>query len=86
MTTTVISGTEYVVNDCDRCEGSGLRDDPTDADKANAGPFAGKCTTCSGRGKLYRAVWALEIERRDQEALKVCLAEQEIGDMPDWMS
>lgn len=46
-----VFGLPMVRETCDRCDGTGRSFDPTDMDRVNAGPFAGRCSPCLGAGE-----------------------------------
>jgi len=82
----VIAGQTYTVKTCGRCGGAGVRFDATDADKVDAGPYAGRCTCRGGEVLILRpaadVAHGMAIETHQ---LIVQRERQEIGDMPDWM-
>lgn len=81
-----IAGKTYTVKICGRCNGTGQRHDSTNADKIDAGPYAGRCTCSSGEILTLRPAadiahsMAVEIN-----AAILARESQEIGEMPDWM-
>lgn len=75
---------ETTISDCDRCNGSGERYDATEADKVNAGPFAGQCSHCRGTGRVAKIVLPrpayLDVERAATQPECDSTAE-----LPAWM-
>lgn len=83
-----IAGTDYLTTDCSPCKGSGESTDVTNLDNASGtvNPNgATRCSACRGEGKIYRAMWAIEIDAYAENDRRNRTATQEIGEMPDWM-
>lgn len=83
-----IAGTAYLASDCRACGGDGESHDATNADNATGTVDpTGKvrCSRCSGKGKTYRAMWAIEIEAHAENDRRDRAATTEVGEMPDWM-
>lgn len=70
---------KYTEIECELCDGTGQRFDPTNADKVNTDPRGSQCPRCRGRGRRLILTTSLEM-------VGFVPSGQPIGDMPDWMS
>lgn len=73
-----IAGKTYTVTPCFFCSGTGASFDSTNQDNATGSSAFVKCSHCGGRGECYRLT-------RLAQAPFVPRADQEIGEIPDWM-
>jgi len=82
----VIAGKTYSARPCGSCGGTGRTYDSTNADKVNAGPFAGRCSCRTGE-VLTCMPDAGIAEGLAHEINNAIIARQNtiVGEMPEWM-
>lgn len=83
MNTIRIGRESYVRRECKRCSATGRVFDSTEQDKVNVGPFAGRCSTCSGLGYTLHSLAVIEGAARADARIPKTI--EPIGEMPDWM-
>jgi hypothetical protein len=76
----------YTRTDCDGCDGTGNRHDPTNADKVNPGPST--CMLCQGRG--YRETLIpdpehVAYETRLRDSVRAAVESDPDAELPAWM-
>jgi DnaJ-class molecular chaperone len=80
--------TGYTEQPCNRCEGSGKKTDPTNADKVNPGPNDGQCSACKGEGVTRQGILRPDLQVvMDMETNRAIEAREntEISEIPEWM-
>ena len=79
----IIAGTAYLATECAKCKGTGRAFDITNVDCADGSTDASGSVSCPPR--IYRAMWAIEIEAYAEAERRERAAGEEIGEIPDWM-
>lgn len=78
--------TGYVARDCNRCDGTGRRFDITNVGNATGTADATGQVACGcHNGRVYVSLASLELQARWDSERRQQLAEQEIGELPEWM-